>query len=365
MSIQKRTRKKGSVYVVHYYDTDARKYRNRTFSLRKDATAFEAMVNLAKRRGELAKLDAGLETLDEFLVEWWSRHGDRYLAKNTRKEYTRFFKSFIQPALGDLPLRRISPSSIAAMRDRIQDANGDETARKAVAALQGVLQRAVEWERIRDNPAKAVKKPARSRKSRPRPLDPVQVEAIRSQLAERDAALVSVMAYAGLRPGEALALTWEDVGEQTLDISKAVALGEQKETKTGRSRIVRPYNPALSDLRGWRLASGLRSGPIFLRPSDHSYWRDTDYRNWRTRVWKPVANVRPYDLRHSFASLLFQEGRSPAYIAEQMGHSVQTLLSTYIHIIEELRDADRVDAEELIDLARGHRGLGHLGDLWG
>jgi integrase len=91
---------------------------------------------------------------------------------------------------------------------------------------------------------------------------------------------------------------------------------------------------------------------------DGRLWTDTAYRNWRRRVFAPAAhaagmpNVRPYDLRHSFASLLFAEGVNPAEIAEQLGHSLQTLLGTYTHVIEELRGRDRESAETLIREAR-------------
>ena len=50
---------------------------------------------------------------------------------------------------------------------------------------------------------------------------------------------------------------------------------------------------------------------------------------------------RPYDLRHSLAALLYAEGRNPAEIAKIMGHSVETLSSTYTHVIEELEGAGR------------------------
>ena len=50
---------------------------------------------------------------------------------------------------------------------------------------------------------------------------------------------------------------------------------------------------------------------------------------------------RPYDLRHSFASLLLAEGRQPVYVAKQLGHSLAVLLSTYAHLIAEYEDAER------------------------
>ncbi len=61
---------------------------------------------------------------------------------------------------------------------------------------------------------------------------------------------------------------------------------------------------------------------------------------------------RPYDLRHSYASLLLHEGRSVIYVARQLGHSTAVLMRTYGHVIEELEDAPRIGAEEAILAAR-------------
>jgi hypothetical protein len=54
---------------------------------------------------------------------------------------------------------------------------------------------------------------------------------------------------------------------------------------------------------------------------------------------------RPYDLRHSFASLLLAGDRQPLYVARQLGHSVSVLLSTYAHLIDEYEERERIDAD--------------------
>jgi integrase len=57
-------------------------------------------------------------------------------------------------------------------------------------------------------------------------------------------------------------------------------------------------------------------------------------------------------LRHSFASLLLHEGRSVIYVARQLGHDARLTLSTYGHVIDELDDVPRIDAEAAIADAR-------------
>jgi integrase len=67
---------------------------------------------------------------------------------------------------------------------------------------------------------------------------------------------------------------------------------------------------------------------------------------------------RPYDLRHSFASLRLAEGRQPLYVARQLGHSLAVLLETYAHLIEEYAEDERIDAEAEIIRARRRQMFG-------
>ena len=50
-------------------------------------------------------------------------------------------------------------------------------------------------------------------------------------------------------------------------------------------------------------------------------------------------------MRHSFASLLLAAGHQPLYVAEQLGHSVAVLLSTYAHLMAEYEQRERIDPD--------------------
>lgn len=69
-----------------------------------------------------------------------------------------------------------------------------------------------------------------------------------------------------------------------------------------------------------------------------------------------AVGARPYDLRHSFVSLLIAEGRSIIDIARQAGHSATMTLDTYGHVFDEIDPRDRRSAEDRIHAAR--RALG-------
>jgi hypothetical protein len=115
-------------------------------------------------------------------------------------------------------------------------------------------------------------------------------------------------------------------------------------------------------------AVGAVAGTIYLhRPEDDALvfptrdgrvWPEEHWRNWRQRIFAPAAiaagleQFRPYDLRHSFVSLLFTEGRTVIEVARQAGHSPTMALATYGHVIEELEDTAREPAEDVIRKAR-------------
>ncbi len=71
---------------------------------------------------------------------------------------------------------------------------------KSMQLLGSILQRALESERIARNPVRIVRKAPRPPRQEVRPLPPATVEAMRAASWLRDATLISVLAYAGLRP---------------------------------------------------------------------------------------------------------------------------------------------------------------------
>jgi integrase len=218
----------------------------------------------------------------------------------------------------------------------------------------------------RFDPVKVVRKPKIRRQRTVRPLAPLTVEQLRAAASERqthgerDATLISLLAYAGLRPQEVLALLWSDVRDRTLLIEKASdGQGGIKSTKTQHSRTVRLLRPLADDLAEWRLWCGRPEDEVLLFPNlQGEVWNDRAWQTWHRDAWHPACSaaglrgVRPYDLRHSFVSLLIHEGRNVVEIARQAGHSPTMTLDVYAHVFDEFDISDRVSAEEQIDRAR-------------
>ena len=296
-------------------------------------------------------MDAGRETLDEYVGGTWANAHAPHLAARTRQTYANTYDLHISPRLGNLPLREIDTDAIAAFQGELIRAGvGPHAIRKAMTLLGGILQRAAEARRIAHNPQRVVRKARLPLMPEVRPLAPATVEAMRRAAHPRDATILSVLGYAGLRPGELRVLKWRDVRDRTLLVSAH---------KTGRRRTVRLLAPLASDLAEWRTVCPTPGDDTWIFAGDRaSEWSANGFEKWRQRRFGEllaaagVAQARPYDLRHSFASLLLHEGRDVIYVARQLGHGAELTLRTYGHVIEELEDSPQLPAEEAIERAR-------------
>jgi integrase len=108
-----------------------------------------------------------------------------------------------------------------------------------------------------------------------------------------------------------------------------------------------------------RLLRGRPDDDALLFPSGTGgVWNDPAWQTWHRDAWQPACRAvglegaRPYDLRHSFVSLLIHEGRSVVEVARQAGHSPTMTLDVYAHVFDEFDIAERVSAEDQITQAR-------------
>ena len=269
--------------------------------------------------------------------------------------------------LGHLQLRQLTPQTIARFRAELEGAGvGNEAIRKTMTMVQGVLQRAVEWGRVPSNAVKLTRKPPKQFRPAVQAIPPSVIEVMRARLLAdgrlRDATLLVVLAYAGLRPQEALALEWRHVRERTLLVERAVSDGQLKVLKNRRQprtvSMLAPLREDLARVAPARAASRRSARRCSRQPRAGSGARRTGATGAsgstsRSPTAVGIDGARPYDLRHAFASLLIHEGRlSVVEIAAQLGHNPTVCLDTYAHVMAEERDGEHVSAEEQIMQAR-------------
>lgn len=370
MSIHQRT---DGAWLVRWRDGDRNsKHRQRVVGKgqqgREDAAALDAEIKRKKRLGGLVDLSEGEQLLRDYLVEWFQWKRPKLEAKGAQY-YRYLIAKYIEPTLGSYSLRQLDPWVIEEAMDELeQDGVSDSIRRRCISLLQQILSRAVRQRKITVNPVREVPRP---RQGSVEPIGQVlsvsTIEAMRAELvAERpsEALFLSLMAYAGMRPQEALALQFRDIGDQTILVRRKMTLdGVVKSTKTGKNRTI-------------ALAYDVIYGEIFeereRRQADPKDWVVTrphggsfsyhDYGNWRSRDYQRLVSnhglesTRPYDLRHTFASLLLSDGYPITEVAENMGHGPMVCSSIYAHVIKDLPPpTKRTPAVEDILAARGYQ----------
>jgi integrase len=336
------------------------KNRSRTFDRKGDAQTFDAKAKRKSQMGEALPARTGGDTLEDFFLRWLA--GRHSLAPRTIKTYEELFEVHILGPLGYVPLASIDPERIEKWQsDRFAAGAGRERISKAAKLLSQVFDKAAHQGKVSRNPVTGLESPQRERKAII-PASPEKVEAIRAFLLEEermgDATLVSLMAYGGLRMGEALALQWPDLSQgNRLWISHSLEDdGSLRQTKTGKDRLVKLPEPTAEDLLAWRRESGPQ-GLVFPRAKDGYGWTKTDRNNWRRRCFLPAAKAAgwpypPKNLRHSAASLMIASGMRPTEVAEALGHTLAVSVNVYQRLMREFEGQPIRPMDDVIREAR-------------
>lgn len=359
---------------VRWREADGRQ-RSRTFERRADAETFDSEIRRRRRMGPaaVAQLTGGGLSLNEWMAGNWRPQHSAVIEASTLRTYDRVWAAHLEHSIGLLPIVEVDGAQLRRWQARsLAGGMSSQTVRKCRTVLSSVLRHAAEEGAIAANPVSIVRPPRREQVEAVQPFPPAVVEQIRSELlrlaigagpericsAVRDAAMVSVLAYAGLRPGELRALRWEDVHKVTITVTRAADdHGVLKSTKTKNVGSVRLLAALSNELAG---LPGTHTGLIFPSPSGGPMTK-REWDRWRARRWARACRragmnpvQRPYHCRHSFVSLLLAEGRTVHYVAQQARNTPRQILETYGHLVAEFADGGRINADQEIFRARSN-----------
>jgi len=324
-----------------------------TFTTRVDADRWLASKRADLDRGQVIDDRAGMQALQA----WWPGYfaGTARLKESTRMSYETAWRLRVQPRFGAVPVRRIRASHVEDwLADLHEQAVSSSKAIEAYGVLNRVLNRAVRDQALPANPCgqRSLPLPRRPRTHRP-VLSPSEVEALAAAMARSEnGTLVRLLAYGGLRIGEALALRCGDLDPAagTLRIERSAheigGVVEIGPTKTYSSRNISLPSSLAAELVD--LASG-RLGNELLFPN--RFGGPRRYRAFRRDAWDPAARragvaAKPHDLRATCASLLVDAGASVKDVQAHLGHAdVTTTLGLYARVRPGRADdlAERLD----------------------
>jgi len=249
--------------------------------------------------------------------------------------------------LGDKPVRAIKPSDIKMALAGRADLAG-KTVNDYVSVLRMALQAAMDDGLIQSNAATKLEA-AESQRKPPDPFTTEEAEAIIAKLRERfpeDADFAEFRFFTGLRTGELLGLRWSaiDVRSKTMSVTGGRVRGEDREaTKTAKVRTVDLNSRAAAVIARQRKRTHAAGQHVFLNPRNGlPYDNESEFAR---QAWMPALKLlqmryrRPYNTRHTYATMMLMAGLTPAYCAAQLGHSIEMFLTTYAKWINGDRNA--------------------------
>jgi integrase len=340
----------------------------------------------AKRRlAEILKTGehVGSRTTFKEHGDWWIENCARGSVKeSTYQEYRAALENHVYPLFGSKPFTKVNRGMIRELITAMKKAGlSQSTVRNIMAPVRGMYNQAMDDGAAHQNPASRIGKMNKRSKDEPRKkINPLTREEVRVLLAAAGLKkyihwypLLLCAVRTGGRQGELFSLKGSDIDFNGgfIHVQRNLSRGEISTTKNGKDRRVDMSGQlaeVLSDLLSNRRAEAMRKemekpaeerrdaatvvnevmdGWLFTSPRGMRL-ESNNTRNvfYRLLTAAKLRRVRFHDLRHTFASLLLQNGESPVYVKDQMGHSsIQVTVDIYGHLVPggNRRAVDRLD----------------------
>ncbi len=308
-------------------------------------------------------------TLTEYAEQWLQTYATVYCKPGTLNRYTRDYRLHVAPTLGHKLLPTITRQDIKQLiADKRQSQLSWKSVLNIIIPLRAMMNHAVEDGILATNPATRIgrfnKKPAEQREN----INPFTREELKlfldavRQHFPSSFPLFLTFARTGVRLGEIVALQWGDIDwhGRFLEVRRTYCRISKKllTPKSGKTRkidmshqLTETLKALLLERKKETLCKGWGEVPPWIFVSETGTKLDGDH--IRNRVFYKILakaglrHVHLHDLRHTFASLLIQQGAPLAYVKEQLGHhSIQITVDTYGHLVP---GGNRAEVDKLDD----------------
>ena len=286
-------------------------------------------------------------TTGEYLLTW-HEYNARSLEETSRKENLRIIHTSLLPDIGHIPLSELRWSDIKTMA--LSWNNTTKSIRNKLAPLRKALRHAVDDELIESNvllgkSVDGIQRDFNPEEEEISPFDMRERQALLDACRhEQDHNLFRFVMWTGLRTSEVVSVTWSDIDWQkgTIRINKAKPRKakhiKRPKTKAG-VRQVKLFPDALQALEAQKDHTLLVGDQIFNNPNTKETWNGDGAIREHFKVICKKAKVRyrrPYQLRHSYATMMLMAGEPVRWLSKQMGHAtpMQTM-NVYAKWIDE------------------------------
>ena len=322
-----------------------------TFARKADADRWLAAVESDINRGTFIDPAAGRITVGDWSHRWMAASA-HHLKIKTRAGYESLIKTKIEPWFGDVALAQVKPIAVKEWLAEL-GAQGlsPSRIRQSYRLLSQIMRAAVENDLIASSPCRGIRLP-RMPQTEPHILTRAEADRLVACTRPPHDLLVMLLAYAGLRIGEAFALRRAsiDVAERSVLVSQTlVEIAGRLHfdvPKSHQSRTIivpafvadrlREHLDTLPDEPGALLFADSAGGPLH-------------YNGWRSTYFNPavraagLVDVTPHDLRASHATWV-AERHGVMAAAARLGHAHASV--TTRHYARTTTGQDRKVAED-------------------
>jgi integrase len=301
-------------------------------------------------------------TFKEYLEKWLQEYCANNLSYKTNVTYKQIIDTYIVPRLGNIKLDKLKPLDLQSLYNYMQkdlELSGT-TALRCHGVINIALKHAVQWQLLNKNVALSVQAPKKS-KSEIKVLTAEKTNALLERMHHLTLYLpVLLSVTTGMRRGEVLGLTWDNVNLSSGEITVEKQLQKVDETyefvtpKTARSRrkitMLKYTIPILKDIKKRQMEYKLLLGSSYddknlvcCKTNGEPYDPDYVSRNFLRQMTKIAAEldiprIRFHDLRHTHATMLLSQNIHPKIVSERLGHSsIGITLDTYSHVLPDMQ----------------------------
>ncbi len=367
----------GNRWLARIVD-DAGREVTRSYGRKVDAQRWVDEQTAALVTGAYVAPGAGDVTVGDLAGPWLQRH--RRQKPSGFRVTESGLRVHVLPAWGDRRISTIAPSEVAAWLTDLGQHRGPVTVIRAHGILASILDDAVKDRRLITNPARGHKMP-RKPAARHVYLEHAEVDALVSEVAAsahpdagQHAVMVALLAYSGLRFGEAAALRICHVDflrRRLRVVDNAVTVAGKVYTGTPKGHQARevPVPRFLVDQLAQLAAGRDRDALLFPGPDGGPQRLPYSVDGWFAAAVKRagIARITPHSLRHVAAAFAIRSGADVLAVQRMLGHKSAALtLDTYSSLFDGALDdvAERVSddrAAAAADQLRTRRRAGRPG----
>jgi integrase len=283
------------------------------------------------------------ELCDRFEAEYVVRK-----RPTTVRDYCTVLRLYVRPHFGNrIKVADVQFADIDALHRKVTKEGGPYQGNRMHAVVRRMFELAIRWGLRDDNPCKGIERNLEHH--RRRYLSGEELVRLTAALAahtdQQSANAVRMLLLTGARKGEVLSMRWAD-----LDLTDGIWSKPPSSTKQKQFHQVPLSAPArqlLSEIREQRLRQRRTLG-TYVFPSVSTTGHQLDLKkSWRSLCRSGnIADLRPHDLRHSYASQLASAGASLVLIGSLLGHANPSTTARYSHLFSDVERAatERVGA---------------------